>query len=265
MEERIRLDQAALKAGLFKSRTAAREAIEKELVTVNGVVRNKPSFSVTEEDEIKYLGEAPVYVGRGGYKLEKALKTFAIDVNGAVCLDAGASTGGFTDCLLQRGAEIVYAVEGGRDQLDEKLRKDARVRSFEKTDVRAMPPEISGQKFDILVCDLSFISLKLVMPHLLPLLKKGANAVFLVKPQFECGREALGKNGIVKSPRDHTRCLNDVMTASRSLGWAVAGLTYSPICGGSGNIEYLLLLRNDASDIYPDADGVVKSAFDALK
>lgn len=265
METKIRLDQAALKAGLFKSRTAARQAIEEKLVTVNGTVRDKPAYPVSERDEIKYLGEAPVYVGRGGYKLKKALDVFGLQPNGALCLDAGASTGGFTDCMLKAGASEVYAVEGGRDQLDESLRKDMRVHSYEKTDIRTMPAEITERRFDLIACDLSFISLRLVMPHLLPLLREGGSAVMLIKPEFEAGREALGKNGVVKSPRDHSRTLHEIMTEARKLGAAVEGLTWSPIRGGSGNIEYLVHLKPGGRECFPDADAVVRDAFEELK
>ena len=265
MEEKMRLDQAAVRAGLFKSRTAARQAIEDSLVTVNGEIKTKPAAQVADSDDIRYLGEAPVFVGRGGYKLKKALQQFPIDVENALCLDAGASTGGFTDCLLQHGAKCVFAVEGGHGQLDDKLAGDARVRSFEKTDIRSMPSEITDQRYDLITGDLSFISLRFVMPHLFPLLKETGDCVLLVKPQFECGRDALGKNGVVRSPRDHTRCLNAVMTEARRLGVSIAGLTWSPICGGSGNIEYLLWLKLLGTDCYPSADEVVRKAFDELK
>ena len=264
MSEPQRLDIMLVSLGIFKSRETAKRAILASSVKVNGKIQEKPAYSVTESDMIEYVGEPQAYVSRGGLKLKRAIDYFGLSLKGYTCLDAGASTGGFTDCMLQEGAREVYAVEGGRGQLDASLINHPAVHSYEKTDVRAMPREITDVSFDFLASDLSFISLTMVMPYLFPLLKEDGKGVLLVKPEFEAGREAIGKNGVVKNPRDHVRVLNHILSEVRKLNVFPAGLTYSPIKGGSGNIEYLLYLTKRPIDYYPDVKEIVDQAFSIL-
>lgn len=264
MSESTRLDVALVNRGIFKSRESAKHAILASAVKVNGVIQQKPSFPVSALDKIEHIAEAQTYVSRGGFKLKRAIDFFSLQLDGLTCLDAGASTGGFTDCMLQHGARTVYAVEGGRGQLDASLLTNPAVHSYERTDVRAMPQEITGVAFDFLAGDLSFISLSIVMPYLFPLLKSNGKAVLLVKPEFEAGREAIGKNGVVKNPRDHIRVLTNILLQVGTLNIYPAGLTHSPIKGGSGNIEYLLYLTKEESVYSPDIKEIVATAFSTL-
>ena len=228
--------------GLCKSRTAAQEMIHAGGVLVNGKPAAKNSQDVSEADEIT-VDEAmfPKYVGRGGLKLERALERWGIDLSGALCVDIGASTGGFTDCMLQNGAAKVFAVDVGRDQLDEKLKQDSRVVSLEQTDIRdfILPDEPA----DFIGADVSFISLKLVLPHVFRLLKSGGTAVTLIKPQFEAGRENLNKKGIVRSERARQKCVKEIEEFAAACGFSHIGTEQSPIAGGDGNVEYLLALK----------------------
>ena len=265
MEEKNRLDAELVRRGLFRSRETAKEAIKKGMITVGGKPVTRPSYPVSDAERIE-SGESPErFVGRGGYKLQKALDSFGIDLAGKRCLDLGASTGGFTDCMLQSGALSVAAVEGGHGQLASSLLSDPRVFSFEDTDVRRMPPEITGKSYDFIACDLSFISLKLVFPYVLPLLAEDGCAVFLVKPQFEAGRKAVGKKGVVRDGKDHVRVLEELIACLYAAGARVLGLTWSPIRGGEGNIEYLLQVTKSGSEFVPDVPGVVRSAHEELK
>ena len=182
-------------------------------------------------------------MSRGGLKLEKAMQTFPIDLNGKVCMDVGASTGGFTDCMLQNGAEKVYAIDVGRGQLDWSLRNDPRVVCMEKTNIRYVTPEDIGEAPDFSSIDVSFISLTKVLPVVHILLKEEGQVVCLIKPQFEAGREKVGKKGVVRDPKVHLEVVTSVMDFAANSGFEILGLTYSPVKGPEGNIEYLLFLR----------------------
>jgi len=259
MNDSFRLDTAMVQRGLAKSRETAKEFLSRNAVTVNGVLQKKASFRVYENDRIECCAHSE-FVGRGGLKLQGALEAFSVSLENALCLDAGASTGGFTDCMIRHGANTVYAVEGGHAQLSELLKKDHRVKSFEDTDIRNMPSVITDNRFDFIAGDLSFISLKIVIPFLFPLLKENGSSVLLIKPQFEAGRTAIGKKGIVKSPKDHIRVLNEITDFVRQQGFSVGGLIPSPIQGGSGNIEYLLFCGRKMADMLPDTAQIVKKA-----
>ncbi|MBQ8172220.1 MAG: TlyA family RNA methyltransferase [Oscillospiraceae bacterium] len=238
----VRLDVYLAENGMCKSRTAAQSLIRNGGVSVNGTPCEKPSCEISEQDDVKITGEQLRYVGRGGLKLEGALNSFGIALQGLVCLDIGSSTGGFTDCMLQNGAARVYAVDVGTDQLDGKLRADSRVVVMERTDIRtAQLPEV----VDFVGTDVSFISLKQVIPHIFRMLKGGGTAVALIKPQFEAGRSALNKKGIVKDEKTRRRTVDDIKEFAQQCGFEVLGLTESPIHGGDGNIEYLIHLGKD--------------------
>lgn len=226
---------------MAKSRNVAQQLIKDGIVFVNGKSIKKTAFGVEETDIIEIKGELPKYVGRGGIKLEKAIDCFNIRLNGLVCVDVGASTGGFTDCMLQNGAGVVYAVDVGSNQLDEKLRNDSRVISLENTDIRKIEGKIP-EKADFITADVSFISLKTVLPDIKKLIKDGGTAVTLIKPQFEVGRSGLGKRGVVKNPSLREKSVNDVREFAEALGFRCEGLIESPIVGGDGNIEYLMYL-----------------------
>lgn len=228
--------------GLCRSRSAAQSIINEGGVLVNGKTAAKASMNISDSDEVSIMDESrPKYVGRGGLKLEKALEHFGFDVRGAVCVDIGASTGGFTDCMLQNGAAKVFAVDVGRDQLDAGLRSDSRVVSLEQTDIRDFSiSEYGIEGADFVGTDVSFISLRLILPHIHRLLKDGGKAAALIKPQFEAGRENLSKNGIVRSEKVRLECVENIRKFAEQCGFGVIGITQSPILGGSGNTEYLL-------------------------
>lgn len=219
----------------------AQQLIKDGIVFVNGKNITKAAFNVDDTDVIEIKGELPRYVGRGGLKLEKAVECFKIRLNGCTCIDVGASTGGFTDCMLQNGAEKVYAVDVGSNQLDEKLRNDGRVISLENTDIRAAEGKIS-EKADFITVDVSFISLKIVLPEVKKLLKESGRLVALIKPQFEVGKSGIGKRGVVKNPSLREKAVKEIKEFSESIGFKCGGLTQSPIEGGDGNIEYLICL-----------------------
>lgn len=235
----MRLDVYLTEKKLCKSRTAAQALIKSGGVSVSGKVCYKPSQEVSDSDSVEITGEQLRYVGRGGLKLEAALERFALDITGAECIDIGASTGGFTDCMLQHGAAKVYAVDVGTDQLADSLRCDPRVVSMERTDIRtAELPEA-----DYIGTDVSFISLKLILPHIHRLLKSGGAAVVLIKPQFEAGRANLSKNGIVREERVRLKIRDEIAGFAEGCGLTVIGTEQSPITGGDGNVEYLMCLR----------------------
>ena len=245
----MRLDVYLSEKNLTKSRAAAAALIKAGAVSVNGKIVEKSAFEVGENDDVKIVGETLKYVGRGGLKLEKALEIGKIDLSGKTCLDIGASTGGFTDCMLQNGAKTVYAVDVGTNQLDEKLRNDARVISLENTDIRDF---FLNSEADFIGADVSFISLKLVLPHIFRLLKKDGKAVVLVKPQFEAGsssvgRKALSKKGVVTDEKARLKIVAEVRDFAEQCGFAVLLTEKSPITGGSGNVEYLMILEKALS------------------
>jgi len=242
-ESKIRLDQLLVKKGIVESREKAKSIIMAGAIFVDGRCIDKPGTKVKESSNISIKkGLFPKYVSRGGLKLEAALKEFQIDVTGKVFLDVGASTGGFTDCLLQHGAKKVIAIDVGYGQLHWKLRNDPRVKVLEKTNIRYLTPERLGERADGAVIDVSFISLRLVIPPVSNLLKEKAMIITLIKPQFEVGKKEVGKGGVVRDPRLHERVIKEIINFSKALGWQKKGLIPSPILGPKGNKEFLLFL-----------------------
>ena len=241
-----RLDVLLVKRGYYPSREKAKTSIMAGLVYVNQQISDKPGTPVDAEAEIEVKNNLCPYVGRGGLKLEKALNEFDLDLTGFCCADIGASTGGFTDCMLQCGAQKVYAIDVGYGQLAYKLRNDERVINMEKTNVRYLERDAVPDTLDFISIDVSFISLNLVFPVASMLLKEGASLVCLVKPQFEAGREQVGKHGIVKDPEVHREVIEHVAEYAIHAGLIPEALTFSPMTGAKGNIEYLMLLRKDS-------------------
>jgi len=241
---RERVDKLLVERGLAPSRTRAQALVMAGAVLVGEQRVEKPSETFPPDAPLRVRGaEDPAarYVGRGGLKMERALKEFGLDVGGMTCLDVGASTGGFTDCLLQHGARRVVAVDVGHNQIDWRLRSDARVEVREGVNARHLRPEDFDEKFDLVVMDMSFISATKVLPAVVPLLKDEGRAVVLVKPQFEVGRGEVGKGGIVSDPAQHARVVEEVNAAARALGLQVGGVIESPITGADGNREFLAL------------------------
>jgi 23S rRNA (cytidine1920-2'-O)/16S rRNA (cytidine1409-2'-O)-methyltransferase len=263
-----RLDQALARRGLLPTRAKAKAAILEGAALVNGLEERRPSRMVTEADALS-LRDSPTlrYASRGGAKLRKALDLFEIPVLGLRCLDIGASTGGFTQVLLERGASLVYAVDVGTAQLAQPLREDPRVLNLERTDFRRLSSaQIAPVAFAC--ADVSFISLKHILPRLPAFLQEGSHALCLLKPQFEVGPQRVRK-GIVKEPRAHVTAIREVAEAARQAGLRVCGLTHSPIRGGAGNIEYLLHIfngtRNQEMPQMPRAEDVVRLAWEELR
>lgn len=236
---KVRLDVLLVEKGLIESREKAKTTIMSGVVFINGQRVDKPGTTVPEDSEIVVKGGEQEFVSRGGYKLQKALKYFEVDPKDKTCLDCGASTGGFTDCLLKGGAKKVYAVDVGYGQLAWTLRNDPRVVSMERTNIRYVTEEQIPEKLDLAAIDVSFISLKLVLPPVKNLLRDGGEMVCLIKPQFEAGREKVGKKGVVKDPETHVEVLDHFLENAAAAGFTVTGLTFSPIKGPEGNIEYL--------------------------
>lgn len=238
----IRLDQYLVRSGLVSSRERAGEMIRRGVVKANGTVVDRPGKKFDTEPTVELL-EAPMsYVSRGALKLLAALDAFNVDVDGRVCLDVGASTGGFTEVLLERGAKKVFALDAGTDQLAERLRKDDRVVSLEQQNIRTAPDDLLGEKVSLVVVDVSFISLKLILPEIKRLATGEAEVVALVKPQFEVGPAGLNKHGVVKNEKLQQHALRDVMAEAERLGYRVAVPIESPVKGGDGNTEYLIHL-----------------------
>ncbi len=246
-----RLDILVTERNLAPSRERAKRLIMEGKVFVDGQREDKAGMTFAEDSEITVKGEDMPYVSRGGYKLEKAMKTFPLDLTGTVCMDIGASTGGFTDCMLQSGAAKVYSVDVGYGQFAWSLRTDPRVVVMEKTNVRYLTPEDIGEPLDFASCDVSFISLSKVLPAAYNLLKKGGQMVCLIKPQFEAGKDRVGKKGVVRDPAVHEDVIASVVRDVRIIGFTPLGLTYSPVKGPEGNIEYLIWLRKDREGISP--------------
>ncbi|NLP37108.1 MAG: TlyA family RNA methyltransferase [Firmicutes bacterium] len=240
--ERKRIDLLLAEKGLFPSRSAARAAVMAGLVYVDGQKVEKPGTQVSSRAALE-IKELPRYVSRGGLKLEKALREFAIDLTGRVAIDVGASTGGFTDCMLQHGAQKVYSIDVGYGQFDWRLRQDERVVLMERTNIRYLPPEAIKEPVHFAAIDVSFISLELVLPVIQKLVVP--EVVTLVKPQFEIGKGRVGKKGVVRDPKDHLEVLQKVAGIAMDLGYVAVNVTYSPIRGPQGNIEYLLHLLQD--------------------
>ena len=235
----MRADLYLVENGFVKSRTAARKFIENGHVIIDGRPVKKPAEEISEDEHEVELLETERYVSRGGLKLEGALRAFNISVQGKRAADIGASTGGFTDCLLQAGAEHVYAIDSGSDQLDPDLMLDERVTSMEGVNARYLTPEDIGGTVDLVVMDVSFISQTLILPTVASLLGDGGVYIGLIKPQFEAGRGAVGKGGIVKNPKDRRAAVQRVLDSAATLGLVLHGLADSPIEGGDGNVEYL--------------------------
>jgi 23S rRNA (cytidine1920-2'-O)/16S rRNA (cytidine1409-2'-O)-methyltransferase len=246
---RERADKRVVDAGLAESRTRAQALILAGQVVIGEHAVEKPGQLVDADAPVRLKGEAMPYVSRGGLKLERALDHFRLDVRGRSALDAGASTGGFTDCLLQRGAARVCAVDVGYGQLAWKLQQDPRVTSIERTNARALKPSDLPFRPDLVVCDVSFISLTLVLPALVACAAPGAPVVALVKPQFEVGKDEVGKGGVVRDPALRQNAVDKCADAARALGCAVLGVIESPITGPAGNVEYLMLLATPAGDV----------------
>ncbi len=234
-----RLDILLQQTGFFESRSRAGAAVLAGQVKVNGRRADKPGLKYDPGVKIEVTSPPP-YVSRGGYKLEKAIKAFGTNLNGKVVLDIGASTGGFTDCALQNGAAMVYAVDVGYGQLAWKLRNDPRVVVMERTNARRISPGSLDPRPDFVTIDVSFISLDKILPRVAALAATGAEGIALVKPQFEAGRDKVGKKGVVRSPEVHQQVLEKVFGSMSAAGWGVLGLDFSPVRGPEGNIEYLL-------------------------
>ncbi|AZR73517.1 RNA methyltransferase [Anoxybacter fermentans] len=256
MPQKIRLDQHLTEAGYFESRNKAKAAIMAGLVFVDGRRIDKPGTKIDPESEIIIKGEYCPYVSRGGFKLEKAIQVFDLDVTDYKVMDVGASTGGFTDCLLQHGARQVYAVDVGYGQLAWSLRNDPRVVVMERTNIRYLTKDDLPEIFDLVTIDVSFISLKIVIPAARQFLKPGGEMVALIKPQFEAGREKVGKKGVVKDPTIHKDVIGEIIQMVNKEDLQVVDLSYSPITGAEGhNIEFLIYLK----------DGLKVKGFDEAK
>ena len=243
MSKKVRLDVLLTEKGLQESRQKAQATIMSGLVYINGQRVDKPGAAVDPEADVQVRGNTLRYVSRGGLKLEKAMAVWPIELTGKICMDVGASTGGFTDCMLQNGAAKVYAVDVGYGQLAWSLRSDGRVVCLERTNARYLNHEIIPEEPDFSSVDVSFISLKLILPAIASVLRDGGEAVCLIKPQFEAGREKVGKKGVVRDPAVHREVLERFRDHAKESGFAVLDLSYSPVRGPEGNIEYLGWLR----------------------
>ena len=263
--KKIRLDQLVFEKGLTESRERAKTSVMAGLVYVNGQKETKPGTAVAEDAAVELRGSTLPYVSRGGLKLEKALRVFPVNPVGLVCLDCGASTGGFTDVLLQNGAAKVYAVDVGYGQLAWSLRGDSRVECMERTNIRYVTHEQIPEEIDLAVADLSFISLRLVLEPVRQLLKPNGDLICLVKPQFEAGKENVGKKGVVRDPQIHLEVLESFVQYSADAGFSLRGMDYSPIRGPEGNIEYLAWLRKseERDAITPDLKALVQASHQA--
>lgn len=233
--------------GLVSGRDLAKSLIMEGKVYVNNQKADKAGEQIGEKDKVELRGETLRYVSRGGLKLEKAIKAFPICLDGSVAMDIGASTGGFTDCMLQNGAKKVFAVDVGYGQLAWKLRTDERVVNMERTNIRYVTPEDIGEELDFASVDVAFISLKLVLPVAFNLLRNDGEIVALIKPQFEAGREKVGKKGVVREPSVHREVIEEVTKFAQNNGFQILGLDFSPIRGPEGNIEYLMYARKSQS------------------
>lgn len=265
MKNKERLDVLLTERGLCESRSRAQALIMSGEVYVNGQKCDKAGTPVEMEAALEIRGSGCPYVSRGGLKLEKALRDFGIDPTGYVCSDSGASTGGFTDCLLQKGAKKVFAIDVGYGQLAWSIRTDPRVVCMERTNIRYVEPADLGEVLDLSVVDVSFISLKIVLPAIRALLKPDGQIVCLIKPQFEAGKDKVGKKGVVRDPTVHAEVLHGFLRLAAELSLTVRNLTYSPVKGPEGNIEFLgHLSMLPEGGIVPDVEALVKAAHEAL-
>lgn len=266
MKNKKRLDVLLTEQGLAETRTKAQAVIMSGEVYVDGQKADKPGALFEDTAAIEVRGSVCPYVSRGGLKLEKALRDFGVDPAGFVCSDSGASTGGFTDCLLQKGAKKVFAIDVGYGQLAWKVRNDPRVVCMERTNIRYVTPQDLGEPLDLSVVDVSFISLKIVLPAICALLRPTGQILCLIKPQFEAGKEKVGKKGVVRDPKTHLEVLENFVRLAESLNLTIRGLTFSPVKGPEGNIEFLGHLSMEAGDSQiPDLWKLVESAHETLK
>ena len=266
MKHKERLDVLLVERGLAETRSRAQAVIMAGEVYVNGQKADKAGMDVPLEAEIEVRGSVCPYVSRGGLKLEKALREFGVEPKGFVCSDSGASTGGFTDCLLQQGASKVFAIDVGYGQLAWKIRSDPRVVVMERTNIRYVTPEDLGEALDLSVVDVSFISLKIVLPAIQRLLKPTGQVLCLIKPQFEAGKENVGKKGVVRDPAVHEQVLRDFVALAAQLGFTLKNLTFSPVKGPEGNIEFLGHLSMVPGDsLAPEIPALVAAAHETLK
>ena len=263
MSDKIRLDQRIVQLGLLESREKAKAMIMAGQVYVNGQKELKAGTNVKPEDSIE-VRSSMEFVSRGGYKLKKAVSVFPITLKDKICLDIGASTGGFSDCMLQNGAKKVYCVDVGYGQLAWKIRSDPRVVNLERTNIRYVTDEQVTDKIDFASVDVSFISLELVLPVAYNLLSDDGETVCLIKPQFEAGRENVGKKGVVRDINVHKNVINKIYLFAKQLGFAVCGLDFSPIKGPEGNIEYLIYLKKQGTDANIDIDYTVLQSHKVL-
>ena len=263
---KIRLDQYLVQHGLIQSRERAKAMIMAGVVFVNEQKVDKAGEMIKEDAKVEVRGHDIGYVSRGGLKLEKAMQCFPLTPNGKVCMDIGASTGGFTDCMLQNGAVKVYAVDVGYGQLAWSLRTDERVVNMERTNIRYVTPEQLGEPLDLSVVDVSFISLRIVLPAIRALLKPTGQILCLIKPQFEAGREKVGKKGVVRDPAVHEEVLQNFLALAAELELTVRNLTFSPVRGPEGNIEFLgHLSMEPQGGITPDVPTLVAQAHAELR
>ncbi|SHJ48822.1 TlyA family RNA methyltransferase [Paramaledivibacter caminithermalis] len=257
MKKKVRIDTLLVERNYFESREKAKKSLMSGIVYVNNLLVDKPGMKVDSDADIEIKGKALPYVSRGGLKLEKAIKKYNIDLKGKICMDVGASTGGFTDCMLQNGAKKVYSIDVGYGQLDWKLRQDDRVISMERTNIRYVKPEDIEDKIDFASIDVSFISLKIVLPVVKSLVKENGKIVFLIKPQFEAGRSKVGKNGVVRDKGVHREVIEDILNFAIEIGLTVNELTFSPIKGPKGNREFLAYVSNIPSVEALDVGNIV--------
>ena len=258
-----RIDVLLVEQGYCETREKAKRIIMAGLVFVDGQRCDKAGTAVAEDARIEVRGDDCPYVSRGGLKLARALERFGLDMTDRICLDIGSSTGGFTDCMLQKGARRVYAVDSGTNQLVWKLRSDGRVICMEQYNFRYAVPEDFADRMDFACTDVSFISLKHILGPAAALLKDGAPMVCLIKPQFEAGREQVGKNGIVRDPAIHRQVIANVMGYAADSGFSVLDLDHSPVKGTKGNIEYLILLRKETEVCCNITDDQIRSVVTA--
>ena len=265
MKVKKRLDVLLTERMFAETRSKAQAIIMSGMVYVDGQKADKPGISYEENVAIEVRGAVCPYVSRGGLKLEKALRDFGVKPEGFVCSDSGASTGGFTDCLLQQGAKKVFAIDVGYGQLDWKIRSDERVVVMERTNIRYVTPEQLGEPLDLSVIDVSFIGLEIVLPTIKTLLKPTGQVLCLIKPQFEAGKENVGKKGVVRDAKIHQMVLDNFVSLVDGLGFRILGLTFSPVKGPEGNIEFLgHLTLDDVPGIRPDTAEVVRQAHATL-
>lgn len=262
-KKKERLDLLLVEKGIITSREKAKACIMEGKVYVDGQKVDKAGEKVNCDADIEYRGDTLKYVSRGGLKLEKAMNSYDISLEGKVCMDIGASTGGFTDCMLQNGAVKVYSVDVGYGQFAWKLRNDSRVVCMEKTNIRYLTPDRLAEKVAFCSIDVSFISLTKVLAPILELLDEDAEIVALIKPQFEAGREQVEKHGVVKSPKVHEAVIHQIWSYAKSLNLGIRGLSFSPIKGPEGNIEYLIHLQKQGEDILLDQEVSIRSIVNA--